>query len=61
MIKYIRIFAILIFLSPAFLILSCDSDDEVCCKTCTSGKACGDSCISKNDTCNVGKGCACDG
>ena len=32
-----------------------------CCKTCTKGKACGDSCISKDKTCNVGKGCACDG
>ena len=32
-----------------------------CCKVCTSSKACGDSCISKSKTCNVGRGCACNG
>lgn len=32
-----------------------------CCKVCRKGKACGDSCISKSKTCNVGSGCACDG
>jgi len=32
-----------------------------CCKVCRKGKACGDSCISKTKTCNVGAGCACDG
>jgi hypothetical protein len=32
-----------------------------CCKHCTVGKACGDSCISRNDECHVGPGCACDG
>lgn len=32
-----------------------------CCKVCRKGKACGDSCISKTKTCNVGPGCACDG
>jgi hypothetical protein len=30
-----------------------------CCKACSKGKACGDSCISKTKTCNVGAGCAC--
>jgi len=33
----------------------------VCCKICTVGKACGNTCISKNDICHVGPGCACDG
>lgn len=32
-----------------------------CCKICTKGKACGDSCISKSYTCHKGPGCACDG
>lgn len=32
-----------------------------CCKVCRSGKACGDSCIDSSKSCNVGRGCACDG
>jgi hypothetical protein len=32
-----------------------------CCKTCTKGKACGDSCIAKNKDCHQPPGCACDG
>ena len=32
-----------------------------CCKVCKAGKACGDSCISRDKTCHKGKGCACDG
>lgn len=32
-----------------------------CCRVCTIGKACGDSCISRDDTCHVGPGCACNG
>ena len=31
-----------------------------CCKICTIGKACGDTCISRQYTCHVGPGCACD-
>jgi len=34
---------------------------QSCCKTCRKGKACGDSCISRNKTCRAGRGCACDG
>jgi len=30
-----------------------------CCKVCTTGKACGSSCISRTFTCRVGGGCAC--
>lgn len=33
--------------------------DSGCCKTCTEGKACGDSCIAVNLTCNSPSGCAC--
>jgi hypothetical protein len=32
-----------------------------CCKICHKRKACGDTCISRQDTCHVGQGCACDG
>ena len=30
-----------------------------CCRTCSTGKACGDSCISRSLTCHKGPGCAC--
>jgi len=30
-----------------------------CCKYCTKGKPCGDTCISVKYTCHVGPGCAC--
>lgn len=32
-----------------------------CCKVCSKGKACGDSCIARDKTCHKGKGCACNG
>jgi len=32
-----------------------------CCRTCTTGKACGDSCISRSFNCSKGVGCACNG
>ena len=38
---------------------ACDLDG--CCKHCTIGKACGNTCISMDKTCHVGPGCACDG
>ena len=31
-----------------------------CCKMCTRGKACGNSCIARNKTCRQPPGCACD-
>jgi len=34
---------------------------RTCCKICTTGKACGDSCISRSYTCHQPPGCACDG
>lgn len=30
-----------------------------CCKVCDIGKACGDTCISRDYDCHVGPGCAC--
>jgi hypothetical protein len=32
-----------------------------CCKICTKGKACGNSCISVYDECTILGGCACNG
>ena len=32
-----------------------------CCKICRTGKACGDTCISRSKICHIGPGCACDG
>lgn len=32
-----------------------------CCRVCTTGKACGDSCISRSLTCHQPPGCACNG
>lgn len=31
-----------------------------CCKVCSTGYACGDSCISRSKSCHKGPGCACD-
>jgi len=33
---------------------------RTCCKYCSKGKACGDSCISRSYTCHKAPGCACD-
>jgi hypothetical protein len=33
---------------------------ENCCKVCSRGQACGNSCISASYTCRKGRGCACD-
>lgn len=32
-----------------------------CCKVCHKGKACGDTCIARDKTCNAAPGCACEG
>lgn len=45
---------------PASLIAEVPQKSSICCKTCTHGKACGDTCISKSRSCNKGPGCACD-
>jgi hypothetical protein len=34
---------------------------QQCCKVCHEGKACGNTCIERSDTCHVSGGCACDG
>ena len=34
---------------------------QACCKICTKGKACGNTCIARDKICHVGPGCACNG
>ena len=34
--------------------------DDGCCKHCSVGQACGDSCISRSYECHQPPGCACD-
>jgi hypothetical protein len=52
-------------LVAAALLSACLGDardrDELgaCCMVCDVGKACGDSCIARGDTCYEGAGCAC--
>lgn len=36
------------------------STTRTCCKVCSAGKACGNSCIARWKTCHKGVGCACD-
>ncbi|MCR8547138.1 hypothetical protein M4578_04820 [Salipiger sp. P9] len=36
-------------------------EPAACCKLCRKGKACGDSCISRDKVCHKAPGCACDG
>ena len=43
--------------SPAYAAMT----GAACCKVCSKGKACGDSCIARDKTCHKGKGCACNG
>ena len=38
-----------------------DGAGEECCRTCTSSKPCGDSCIPMDSTCDKPPGCACSG
>jgi hypothetical protein len=35
--------------------------NQQCCKICTVGKACGNTCIAVDRVCHVGPGCACNG
>ena len=36
------------------------SPSQACCKVCSKGQACGDSCIARTSTCHKPPGCACD-
>ena len=46
---------------PALLMTACGGDPtRSCSRVCTTGKACGDSCIAANLNCNTPPGSACD-
>lgn len=34
---------------------------QACCRICSKGKACGNSCIARDKNCHQPPGCACDG
>jgi len=44
---------------PASASITATSQSTYCCKHCTTGKPCGDTCISTSYICHVGGGCAC--
>lgn len=48
-------------LSVSASVSGCDDGTGPCCRVCREGKACGDTCISRDATCTRGPGCACDG
>lgn len=59
-----------ILIAMAVIAVGCQSDpktsdsssatgSQTCCVYCETGKPCGNSCISKDKTCNKGVGCAC--
>jgi hypothetical protein len=48
-------------LSPCGSAVFAATGSYACCKVCKKGKACGDSCISRDKECHKGPGCACDG
>jgi hypothetical protein len=37
-----------------------EAEPRSCCKYCSKGKACGNSCIAASKSCHKGVGCACD-
>jgi len=47
--------------TPVFSACGDSTGPDGCCKICKEGKPCGDTCISRSDTCNSGSGCACQG
>lgn len=50
--------------SAAPMLAGCDEKPAgggSCCRVCRTGKACGDTCIARNETCRTSGGCACNG
>jgi hypothetical protein len=47
--------------APEFTSDPSEAIPKACCKICSNGKACGNSCIAKNKDCHQPPGCACDG
>ena len=55
--------AALIVVGPVPQVVAAEAYDmsAACCRVCTQGKACGDTCIAKEYECHQAPGCACDG
>lgn len=47
--------------APAPTVAPVQPPTRSCCRVCTTGKACGDSCIARDRNCNQPTGCACNG
>ena len=56
---YVTSTALAVSIGP--LPTSAPSAPRACCKVCTKGIACGNSCISASKTCHQPRGCACNG
>lgn len=61
--RILRVLPVVLVTASTPLVSACNdsSGPGGCCKVCKEGKPCGDTCISKSDTCHVGAGCACQG
>jgi hypothetical protein len=57
----LRVLPLVLVTASAPLVSGCKDSTGPCCKTCRTGKPCGDTRISKSETCHVGAGCACFG
>jgi hypothetical protein len=57
----LRVLPLVLVTASTPLVGACKDSTGPCCKTCRTGKPCGDTCISKSETCHVGAGCACSG
>jgi SH3-like domain-containing protein len=56
-----KVIVVVVTATPAAEPQAAQPPARTCCKICSKGKACGDSCISRDKTCHKGVGCACDG
>jgi len=45
--------------TPSIISKPTAAPQRFCCKRCSKGKPCGNTCISRSKTCHVGRGCAC--
>lgn len=48
-------------LTSATPLCAAGAESYTCCKRCSAGKPCGNSCIAKTSKCTNPKGCACQG
>ncbi len=63
-IRFVLPFAACLALGASVPNLSGCSDSPTgssCCRVCSTGKPCGDSCIDRDKACNTTGGCACAG